>query len=203
MISELSDLIEYPEGATPIDPDEMEGLKFPHITTREELDHLEQANIQDGDRWLTRYKGKDILNDRFARQLHAKLFGAVWTWAGEYRQTKKNIGIDPIHISVQLKVLLDDVTFWVEHDIYPAKKAAAIFHHRLVYIHPFPNGNGRHARYYADALLEKIYGVDRIDWTGGYDLDQMNERRGQYIQALKEADAQNYSPLFEFCGVER
>jgi Fic-DOC domain mobile mystery protein B len=195
--------MEYPEGATPLDPDEMDGLKFSHVTTRGELDHLEQANIQDGLRWLTRHKGKDILNDQFARKLHSQLFGAVWKWAGQYRNTEKNIGVDPIQISTKLRELLDDVQYWVEHETYDPKEAAVRFHHRLVYIHPFPNGNGRHARFYADALLEKVYGTDWIDWSGGYDLQQMNVRRNQYINALRAADAGNYDPLFDFAGVEQ
>ncbi|MBC8386343.1 MAG: mobile mystery protein B [Gammaproteobacteria bacterium] len=195
--------MEYPEGATPLDPDEMDGLKFSHVTTRGELDHLEQANIQDGLRWLTRHKGKDILNDQFARKLHSQLFGAVWKWAGQFRNTEKNIGVDPIQISIKLRELLDDVQYWVEHETYDPKEAAVRFHHRLVYIHLFPNGNGRHARFYADALLEKVYGTGWIDWSGGYDLQQMNERRNQYINALRAADAGNYDPLFEFAGVEQ
>lgn len=196
-------MIEYPEGATPLDYDELEGLRFSHITTRGELDHLEQANIQNGLRWLTRHKSKDILSDQFARKLHLQLFGDVWVWAGKYRLTEKNIGVDPLQISVRLRQLLDDVQYWVEHGTYTPKEAATRFHHRLVYIHPFPNGNGRHARFYADALLEKVYGTDRIDWSGGHNLQQMNKRRHQYINALRSADAGDYSQLFEFVGLEQ
>jgi len=193
-------IIEYPDGATPLDSDELNGLKFLHITTRGELDHLEQANIQSGMSWLARSKGKDILNEQFARKLHLKLFGEVWSWAGKFRLTEKNIGIDPVQISIKLRELLDDVTFWVEHKTYDPLEAAARFHHRLVSIHPFPNGNGRHARLYADALLEKIYGVAPIDWSGGYDLQKMNDRRQDYISALRAADAGKYELLFEFVG---
>ena len=196
-------MIEYPEGATPLDPDELEGLRYSHITSREELDHLEQANIQNGLRWLTRHKNNDILNDQFARKLHLQLFGDVWTWAGLYRLTEKNIGIDPIYISVRLRELLDNVQYWVDQNTYPPKEAATRFHHLLVKIHPFPNGNGRHARIYADTLLEKVYAMDRIDWSGGYDLQKTNERRHQYINALKAADAEDYAPLFEFTGVDQ
>ncbi|RMB09046.1 mobile mystery protein B [Eilatimonas milleporae] len=193
--------MDYPEGATPLDPDEMEGLKFRHITTRGELDHLEQANIQDGIAWLSRSREKDILTEVFVCKLHERLFGEVWNWAGSFRRTGKNIGVDPITISVELRILLDDMRYWVEHGTYPELEAAIRFHHRLVFIHPFPNGNGRHARIMADAVLQKIYGKALIDWAGGHDLQAMNERRKDYIAALRAADRSDYDPLFKFAGL--
>ena len=192
--------IEYPEGATPLDPDEMEGLKFKHVTTRGQLDHLEQANIQQGLAWLQRHKSDDILNETFVRNLHRRLFGEVWSWAGAFRLTEKNIGIDPIHIAVQLRMLLDDVRFWVENGTYDPIEIAIRFHHRLVCIHLFPNGNGRHARIMADALLTKTLKLKPIDWSGGYDLQNMNERRTQYIQALRAADKGDIKPLLHFAA---
>lgn len=148
--------MENPEGSTPLDPDEMQGLKFPHITTREELDQMEQVNIQEGLQWLHKTKHRDILSDQFIRKLHAKLFGKVWQWAGTFRQTEKNIGIEPVQIPQQLKLLLDDVQFWLEHKTYPPLELALRLHHRMVKIHPFPNGNGRHARILADAMLAQM-----------------------------------------------
>lgn len=192
--------MDYPEGATPLDRDELDGLKFRHITTRGELDHLEQANIEAGLAWLKRMRTADVLTDSFARTLHKKLFGDVWKWAGTFRQTEKNIGIDPRQIAMQLRVLLDDARYWAAHDTYNPVEAATRFHHRLVYIHPFPNGNGRHARIMADVLLTKVYGADPVDWSGGYDLQKMNERRAQYIAALRAADAGDYEPLLSFTG---
>lgn len=97
-----------PDGATPLDPDEMQGLKFSHVTTRGELDELEQANIEQGLAWISRRRGGSIFDDAFVRTLHKRLFGDVWAWGGEYRKTEKNIGIDPLHISVQLRTLLND-----------------------------------------------------------------------------------------------
>ena len=194
--------IEYPEGATPLDPDEMEGLKYSHVTTRGELDHLEQANIQNGLRWLSRQKNPDVLSEGFVRTLHKKLLGDVWDWAGTFRKTEKNIGIDPLQISVQLRVLLDDVDFWVENDTYSPIEIATRFHHRLVQIHCFPNGNGRHARIMADEVLVKLLDHAPIDWSAGYDLQSMNERREVYIHALREADAGDYQQLLEFVEVE-
>jgi len=103
------DNIEYPYGATPLDPDELEGLKFSHIKTRGELDHLEAANITQGFVWLKRKRNPKILTDSFAREFHKQLFGEVWDWAGTYRKTEKNIGIDPLQISVQVRELMDNV----------------------------------------------------------------------------------------------
>lgn len=190
--------IVYPSGATPLDPDEMQGLKFKHVTTRGELDHLEQANIQEGLVWLQRHKDTDILNEGFVRMLHKRLFGDVWAWAGTFRTTEKNIGVDPMQISVQLRLLLDDTRYWIDNNTYDALEMAIRFHHRLVYIHLFANGNGRHARIMADAMLTKILKQSAVDWAGGYDLQAMNERRNQYIQALRAADGGDIGPLIRF-----
>lgn len=190
-------MMHYPEGATPLDPDEMEGLKFKHITTRSELDHLEQANIESGLLWLKRQKKQDLLTEYFIRELHKQLFGKVWVWAGQFRNTEKNIGIDPMHISMQVRLLLDDARYWIEHRVYSPVEITLRFHHKLVFIHPFPNGNGRHARIMADALIENKFGLKPIDWAGGYTLQAINIRRKQYIEALRKADRNDYSLLFE------
>lgn len=196
-------IMEYPEGATPLEHDEMEGLKFKHVTTRDELDHIEQANIQSGLQWLSKSRETDILTERFVCKLHQKLFGDVWHWAGSFRRTGKNIGVDAVQIGIELRTLLDDIRYWIDHDTYPSLKAAIRFHHRLVLIHPFPNGNGRHARIMADTILEKLYGTRPIDWSGGYDLQAMSDRRREYIAALRAADEHNYQPLYQFAGIER
>lgn len=194
--------MEYVEGETPLDLDEMDGLRFSHISTREQLNQLEQANIDDGMLWLKRQKNPDILNDDFVRKLHKQLFGKVWSWAGTYRKTEKNVGVDPIHISVDLRNLLDDVRYWVDHGTYEPVEASARFHHRLTKIHPFANGNGRHARIMADLLLERLYKENPIDWSGGEDLQKVTARRDGYIRALRAADGGDYDPLFEFVGYE-
>jgi len=190
--------MEYPPGATPLDPDELEGLKLPHIQTRHELDEVESQNIQEGYTWLSRQrKYKDFLTEAFVKDLHLQLFGAVWGWAGSFRQSEKNIGIDPLMISVELRKLLDDARYWVEHDTYNRKEFAARFHHRLVKIHPFPNGNGRHGRIMTDVLLEKVLELPAVDW-GSNILGQESEHRQTYIQALREADKGNTQPLIDF-----
>jgi Fic-DOC domain mobile mystery protein B len=193
--------IEYPEGATPLDPDELGGLKFKHVTTREQLDELEQANIESGLQWLARHRG-DVLTDNFAVTLHKRLFGDVWGWAGSFRRTDKNIGIDPLRISVDLRTLMDDARYWADHGTYHPVESAVRLHHRLVLIHPFPNGNGRHARIMADTVLRRVFRADPIDWAGGHDLQRMNDRRIAYIAALKAADRGDFRPLLSFAGAE-
>jgi Fic-DOC domain mobile mystery protein B len=191
--------MQVPEGATPLDPNELGGLKHKHITTQGELDHLEQANIESGLRWLGRQRA-DVLSDGFAITLHKRLFGDVWDWAGTFRKTGKNIGIDPVDIPVELRTLMGDAKYWAENKTYPPPEAAVRLHHRLARIHPFPNGNGRHARIMADAVLDRVYGAKPIDWAGGHDLQKMNERRAAYIMALKAADRNDFGPLLRFIG---
>ena len=193
-------IFEEPEGATPLDPDEIEGLKFDHITTRGELDELEQANITQGLQWLGRRRGGDILTDDFVRLLHKRLFGDVWEWAGILRQREKNIGIEPYQIAVQLRMLLDNARFWAANGTFQPLEAAARFHHRMVQIHPFPNGNGRHARIAADVLLNDHYRHPPIEWASGFDLQADSERRHAYIAALRAADGGDFGPLLAFVG---
>lgn len=186
-----------PDGTTPLDPEEKEGLIFKHIGTRGELDQVEQVNIQEGLQWLSRQKVacEELLSDQFVRQLHQKLFGNVWRWAGVHRKTEKNIGVAPEQISVQLRQLLDNASYWVENKIYPSKELALRFHYRLVWIHPFPNGNGRHSRIMADAILTHCLSETCIDW-GGRDLDKTGGIRSHYIHALREADKGHFEALF-------
>ena len=194
-------VLAYPDGATPLDPDEMEGLKHRHVTTRGELDELEQSNIQDGLQWLSTARTGHVLSDAFALLLHKRLFGGVWSWAGSIRRTEKNIGIDPLYIRVALRNLMDDVGYWRQNNTYPPKEAAVRLHHRLVFIHPFANGNGRHARIMADTVLKRVYGEEPIDWAGGQDLQKINDRRIEYIEALRSADRGDFGPLFDFAGI--
>lgn len=195
----MSGIVATPEGTTPLDPDEFEGLRHKHVTTRDQLNELEQANLDTGLLWLARQKQLELSVAQLCK-LHAHLFGEVWTWAGTFRRTEKTIGVDPLQISVQSKMLVDDLAYWVEHGTYSPTEAALRFHHRLVFIHLFPNGNGRHARIAADAVLEKRFKAPPIDWSGGADLTRNTGRRSQYIAALRAADAQDYAPLLAFAG---
>ena len=190
--------IVYPDGATPLDPDEMEGLKFAHIETRGELDQLEQQNIQEGFNWLARQRNyNDFLTEAFLLELHKRLFGLVWTWAGRFRQSEKNIGVDYLMIGIELRNLLDDARFWLENATYGREEFAARFHHRLVKIHPFPNGNGRHARIMTDEILKSMLHVEPINWATK-PLGTDGEHRQTYIRALRAADANDYSALIAF-----
>ncbi len=194
----MNKLVGEPDGATPLEPEEMEGLLHKHVTTRGQLDELEQYNIQEGLKWLKRQKNADPFSEVFVRELHKKLFGQVWKWAGTFRQTEKNIGIDPHQIAVELRLLLDNAKYRVEHSTYPPKELAARFHHRLVHIHLFPNGNGRHARILADTVLTVVLNEKPIDWAGGVDLQKMSDRRTEYIAALRAADAGDLALLLSF-----
>ncbi len=159
---------------------------------------MEQANIVEGMQWLKKQKNRDILSEGFVRDLHKRLFGQVWKWAGSFRQAEKNIGVDPLQIITLLRQLLDDTLYWIEHKTYPPMELAARFHHKLVLIHLFPNGNGLHARIMVDAILTKLMDEPAIDWAGGYPLESINKRRDQYIAALRAADKHDFRKLFEF-----
>jgi len=191
---------EYPEGATPLDSDEIEGLLLTHITTRGELDRWEQDNIVRSLSWLARTKPNDIFTEKFIRDLHKQMFGDVWRWAGQFRKTNKSIGIDWFQVPVGLRNLLDDVKLWLDLDKDSDSHVdiAVRFHHRLVQIHPFPNGNGRHARLMADLLLENVFGEKRLSWGADTDLSKTSDIRRQYIRALQAADELDYKPLITF-----
>lgn len=187
---------EHSPGATPLTPDEMAGLLLPHITARSELDRWEQDNIAEAESAVFARKRKDILSEAFIRRLHKLMFGNVWRWAGRYRQSDKNIGVEWWRVQEELRKLCDDASAWIGHKSFPADEIAARFHHRLVFIHPFANGNGRHARMMADLLLVNLLDRPKFSW-GSKSLAQ-GECRGRYIAALRQADKGNCFPLFEF-----
>ncbi len=189
--------IDYPEGATPLEPDETEGLLLTHITTRAELDRWEHDNISQAYLWAERLKKTDFFNEDFICLLHKKMFGNVWKWAGNFRKSNKNIGINWQEIAVELKKLCDDAKAWTEFKTFTPDEFAVRFHHRLVCIHPFPNGNGRHARLMADLILEKIFKKPVFTW-GSASIIKQGETRKRYIEALKAADDHDYSLLMKF-----
>jgi len=189
--------IDYPEDATPINADEIEGLLLTHITTRAELDRWEQDNINEALTWIEERKPKDVLNESFMKLLHSKMFCNVWKWAGTFRQSEKSIGVTWYKISIELKKLCDDVKYWIENKTFSDDEIAARFHHRLVSIHLFPNGNGRHARLIADILLENILSRPPFTW-GNANLVKSSDDRKRYIESLIAADGGEYKHLLEF-----
>lgn len=192
----MSDLFDEPDDATPLEPEEREGLLQTWVTYRSELNEAEQTNITAGAAWARRRRRKDILTDTFIKQLHSKMFGDVWAWAGDYRGTERNLGVDPVRIPVELHIVLDDARYWVENKTYPPDELAVRLHHRLVAIHPFPNGNGRTTRLVADLLAVQLE-RDPFTW-GRASLTDASETRTRYIAALRAADNHDIGPLLEF-----
>jgi Fic-DOC domain mobile mystery protein B len=188
--------MEYPSGATPLDPDEAEGLKLAHITTRGELDYFEAANIREAEQWAFGRKHKDLVTPDFIRRLHKRMFGDVWKWAGNYRATEKNIGVLAWNIAPELTQLCGNVQHQIEHSSYEQDELAARFHHQLVRIHPFPNGNGRISRIMADLVLVSS-DKPRFSW-GQENLEKETEARKRYLDALRAADKNDYALLLNF-----
>ena len=188
---------DYPPGATPLTAEEDEGLIPSHITTRDELNGLEQANILEAEIWLSnRRRRSPVCNTTFLKTLHKRMFGQVWQWAGSYRQGDRNIGVHWPQISYQTEALCRECDSRREHQSYPADEIAIRFHHELVSIHCFPNGNGRHSRLAADLLVSELGGM-RFSW-GSTRVELAGEVRGQYIEALKRADEREIAPLLAF-----
>ena len=188
---------ETPDGATPIDPEQAEGLLLTHITTKGELNRWEQENIAKALEWLDRTRPKDILDESFVRKVHKQMFGSVWKWAGCFRSRDMNIGVPWPQIPMDTQNLCHDAHAWIEFKTYPEDEIAVRFHHRLVFINPFYNGNGRHARLMADLLIENVLGGDPFSWGAG-DLARQGDVREKYIVALRSADNFDYGPLLEF-----
>ena len=191
--------LEYADGQTPLDEDEKEGLKIKSITTQGELDEFEHLNIEKAVEWTihTKLKPERILTEKFVKDLHKKMYGDVWKWAGNFRTTDKNIGIEWTQIGVELKCLIDDARYWIENKTYSSEEIAIRFKHRIVAIHCFPNGNGRHSRMMADIIMESIFNRDVFNWHKS-DMVKADETRKRYITALKQADEGNIKPLIDF-----
>lgn len=192
----MTDLFQEPDDATPLEPEEREGLRQSWITTRADLNAAEQDNIDKGAAWAFRQTRADILTVDFALTLHKRMFGDVWSWAGAYRHTERNIGVAPHRIGAETAALLNDARYWVDNAIYEPTETAVRLHHRLVYIHPFPNGNGQHARIMADLLLRRL-GEPPLTWGGGA-LADIGALLAKYVVALRAADAHDYAPLIAF-----
>lgn len=191
----IDDIFDEPDDATPLSEEEKQGLIPSYISTRAELNQAEQKNIVKAEIWAFSKK-RSPLDVAFLKELHKKMYGDVWEWAGEFRKSERNIGIEAYRIESELHQLVGDTQYQVDHESFPPDEIAARFHHRLVLIHPFPNGNGRHSRLATDILL-KYLGAERFTWGAG-DLAAKGEIRTKYIAALQVADKHDYSPLMTF-----
>lgn len=192
----MTDLLDdEPEGATPLTPEEREGLIPAQVTLRRELNELEQQNILEASLWVTRRR-RDPVSEAFGRNLHRRMFSQVWRWAGDNRASNKNIGCDWWEIDLQLRGVFDDAKTWIEFSSYPVDEIAVRFHHRLVAIHPFANGNGRWSRLMGDTLARRL-GQPDFSWGNSSLLDDDATRRA-YIDALRVADRHDIGPLLTF-----
>ena len=187
------------QGQTPIEPEEYAGLKIKSITTQAELNEFEQNNIENALQWLMRKNIRPdvIFSELFIREVHNRMFQDVWKWAGDFRTTNKNIGVDKHQIRTELKKLTDDIQHWTENKSFSETETAIRFKHRLVKIHLFPNGNGRHSRIMADVVITKYFGKQEVSW-GNTNLYETGKARSRYIEALKNADKGNYKALIDF-----
>ena len=192
----MTDLFDEPDDATPLTVEERQGLIPSDITYRSELNRAEQENIARGQAWAISRRRRDLLTEKFVKDLHGHMFGDVWRWAGDFRISQRNIGIPFYEIPMALRQLLADASAWTELESYPPDEIAVRLHHRLVQIHPFPNGNGRHTRLMADLLVMHL-GRDRFTW-GRANLRDASEVRRRYIDALKAADDHDIGPLLAF-----
>lgn len=189
-----------PDSATPLDTHELDGLIPSDIATRDHLNQAEQANIIEARAWAFSRRQREVLTEAFVRAIHHRMFYRVWKWAGRYRKTEKNLGVTWLLIPEEISKLIADTRLWIADEIYGFDELGARFHHRLVSIHPFPNGNGRHARLLTDLLLAHrgqepfSWGQKNKDENFGNDQDT----RKSYIQSLQEADQYSFSALIRF-----
>jgi Fic-DOC domain mobile mystery protein B len=186
------------DGNTPLSPEEQDDL-IPDLTTKDELNEWERQNILEASGWAfdrRNFRRHDPFAESYVRELHRRMFDQTWKWAGRYRTTEKNIGIPHYQIREALAALLGDVRYWFEHQTFDSDELAVRLHHRLVWIHPFANGNGRHARLTADVFLHR-YGRAVFTW-GGADVARTGDFRQRYIEALRAADSNDIQPLLVF-----
>ena len=188
-------LLPLGDGHTELTDDDREGLLPSYISTRGELNDAEQRNITEA-LLLTPPTVEELLDDAYLRSLHRAMFGEVWSWAGRYRLRETNIGIDPILISAEVRTLVDNASAWIEHDSFDPDELCTRFHHRLVEIHAFPNGNGRHGRIAADHLVTAL-GRNSFSWGANGHADPSAVRKG-YVSALVRADRGHFDDLMTF-----
>lgn len=193
------DLLPTEDGDTPLTPEEQRDL-IPSLTTRAQLNEIEQHNIHTARLWAMRPRmlaRSDLLTDTFGRELHRRMFNEVWRWAGRYRTTEKNLGWEIQRIAEGVRNAFADAQSQLQHASYPLHEVAVRLHHRLVAIHPWPNGNGRHARLIADILIA-AHDDQPLTWGAGADLIAAGEIRARYLAAVRAADQHDFGPLLDF-----
>jgi Fic-DOC domain mobile mystery protein B len=183
------------DASTPLTGDELSGLIPSWITWRHELNEAEQDNILAAMLWAARQNRRELLDEKFLCDLHKRMLGKVWRWAGVYRTTARNVGVEASQIRTELRLLLDDARFWIANKAYEPDELAVRFHHRLVWVHPFPNGNGRHSRLMADLLVMRS-GAKRFTWGSAGRV--AGDVRKQYIAAIRKADRHDIGELLVF-----
>lgn len=191
----MTDLFEEPDDATPLKEEERRALIPAHVAYRRELNEAEQENLARAQDWALN-RPRDPVSEKFIKDLHGHMLGDVWRWAGGFRTSEQNLGIPFYQIPVALRQLLDDTKAWIEYKTYQPDEIGVRFHHRLVQIHAFPNGNGRHARLMADLLVMRL-GAERFSW-GRANLQDPRAMRKRYITALQAADSHDIGPLLAF-----
>ncbi|HVU18767.1 MAG TPA: mobile mystery protein B [Candidatus Didemnitutus sp.] len=195
----MSDIFQSKEHETPLGAEEKREL-IPSLSTRAELNEAERANILEARIWAMRrrtLKREDLVTDAFARELHRRMFAHVWQWAGCYRKTERNLGWEVHRLTEGVHNAFADAQTWLQYATYPLPETAVRLHHQLVRVHPWPNGNGRHARLMADVLLQSRDGGE-FTWGAGGDIVSPGQARTKYIEAIRQADAGDYGPLIEF-----
>lgn len=192
-------ILTYQDGQTPLEEDEKKGLLIKSITTQGELNEAEQLNIESAIEWTIRKKFSqaEIVSEDFILQLHKRMYSEVWRWAGTFRKTNKNIGVDKFQIDIELKALIVDTAYYIENKTYDDEELALRFKHRIVNIHCFPNGNGRHSRLMADVIISDIFGKRVFSWSM-QNLDKQGEARANYLASIRAADNGDFGPLLRF-----
>jgi len=190
----------YANGQTPISEEEFEELLIKTISTRAQLDEFEQMNIEIAVEWTMKknFNIDKVFSIEFIKEVHKRMFNNVWGWAGSFRNSNKNIGVDKHYIYPELQKLINDVKFWIENKTFSNDENAVRFKHRLVKIHPFPNGNGRHSRLCADIFISHIFYQDIFSWGSNSNLTIQSDFRKQYIDAILLADEGDIQDLIKF-----
>ena len=187
-------------GATPLSEEDLEGLKVASVRTHAELNEVEAANIIRGQEWALRARLARMplmLSDEFMQRLHKRMLGDVWRWAGEYRRADTNIGVPHLQVRQSLRKLFFEAQGWLEYDAYSPDEFTVRLHHGVVSVHPFRNGNGRHARMLAHLVMVRHFKLEPLPW-GGSQLRYADRNRQSYLDALRAADHHDITPLLTF-----